>query len=67
MKRRRFLATAATGVAATTVVSPAVAQSGGTVRWRMATSWPKSLDAMYGSAEALCRRALGIFEASLGR
>jgi TRAP-type mannitol/chloroaromatic compound transport system substrate-binding protein len=56
MKRRRFLATAATGIAATTVVSPAVAQSGGTVRWRMATSWPKSLDAMYGSAEALCRR-----------
>ena len=26
------------------------------VKWRMSTSWPKSLDTMYGSAEQLCKR-----------
>lgn len=26
------------------------------VRWRMATAWPRSLETIFGSAEALCRR-----------
>lgn len=26
------------------------------VRWRMATSWPKSLDIVFGSADQICRR-----------
>ncbi|MDJ1182746.1 TRAP transporter substrate-binding protein [Roseofilum casamattae] len=26
------------------------------IRWRMATSWPKSLDIIFGAAEILCRR-----------
>jgi TRAP-type mannitol/chloroaromatic compound transport system substrate-binding protein len=57
MKRRNFLKQAATGLAATAVASPAIAQTAGeTVRWRMATSWPKSLDTIYGSVEGLCKR-----------
>ena len=54
MKRRAFLKQAA-GVAATAVAHPAVAQSGQT-RWRVTTSWPKSLDTIHGSAEQMCRR-----------
>lgn len=31
--------------------APAIAQSAPTLRWRMATSWPGSLDTLYGGAE----------------
>jgi TRAP-type mannitol/chloroaromatic compound transport system substrate-binding protein len=57
MKRRGFLKqAAATGVVAGAVASPAIAQTLPTLRWRLQTSWPKSLDTIYGSAEALCQR-----------
>ena len=56
MKRRAFLKQAAAGVAATSLASPALAQSAAPVRWRMTTSWPKSLDTIYGSADAMCQR-----------
>lgn len=55
MKRRAFLQQAAAGVAAATIASPTVAQTA-QVRWRMTTSWPKSLDTIYGSAELMCQR-----------
>src|SRR5262249_8488010 len=56
MQRRAFLMRAGAGVAATAVARPAIAQSGASVRWRLATSWPKSLDTLYGSVEAMCQR-----------
>jgi TRAP-type mannitol/chloroaromatic compound transport system substrate-binding protein len=56
MRRRRFIAAAATGVAASALAAPAIAQSAPAVRWRLTTSWPKSLDTMFGSNEALARR-----------
>ncbi|MFG1261556.1 MULTISPECIES: TRAP transporter substrate-binding protein [Xanthobacter] len=56
MKRRTFLTNIAAGSAATLVAAPAIAQSQPTVKWRMATSWPKSLDTIYGSAVAMCQR-----------
>ena len=58
MQRRRFLAQAAgaAGAGLATVGMPAIAQSAPAVRWRMSTSWPKSLDTIYGSAEDLCKR-----------
>ena len=56
MKRRTFLTNIAAGSAATLVAAPAIAQSQATVKWRMATSWPKSLDTIYGSAAAMCQR-----------
>ena len=56
MQRRSFLKHATAGVAAGAVAAPAIAQSLPSVQWRMATSWPKSLDTLYGGAELTCRR-----------
>ena len=56
MERRSFLKKAAAGVAATTVAAPAIAQSQPSIQWRLAASWPKSLDTLYGGAELVARR-----------
>ena len=59
MKRRDFIRTAGLGAAAgaTLVAAQARAQtSGPTVNWRMAASWPKSLDTLYGGAELVGKR-----------
>jgi TRAP-type mannitol/chloroaromatic compound transport system substrate-binding protein len=56
MQRRAFLMRARAGVAATAIARPASAQTGAPVRWRLATSWPKSLDTLYGGVEAMCQR-----------
>jgi TRAP-type mannitol/chloroaromatic compound transport system substrate-binding protein len=56
MQRRSFLRNAAAGVAVGAVAAPAIAQSQPTVQWRMAASWPKSLDTLYGAAELVARR-----------
>src|SRR5262245_38091182 len=56
MTRRKFIKSA--GVASATaaaIASPAIAQSSPTIRWRLTASWPKSLDALYGSAEHFAR------------
>ncbi|MBY0362120.1 MAG: TRAP transporter substrate-binding protein DctP [Phreatobacter sp.] len=60
MKRRHFLAGTA-GAAAATIAAPALAQTP-TVRWRMVTSWPKSLDTIHGSAMAMAERISQITE-----
>ena len=57
MKRRQFLAGAGAGLAAaTTLAAPAIAQSQPELKWRLASSFPKSLDTLYGGAEMLARR-----------
>jgi TRAP-type mannitol/chloroaromatic compound transport system substrate-binding protein len=48
MKRRQFLQTASVGVAATAVASPAIAQAMPEIKWRLTSSFPKSLDTLYG-------------------
>ncbi len=48
MKRRTFMAAGATGAVAATVAAPAIAQTLPEVSWRCASSFPKSLDALYG-------------------
>lgn len=66
MKRREFLTTAGAGAAATIVAQPALAQttpaapaiisSTPEINWRCASSFPKSLDTIYGGAEEVAKR-----------
>jgi TRAP-type mannitol/chloroaromatic compound transport system substrate-binding protein len=51
MKRRQFLKTAGVGLAATAVAAPAIAQSAPELKWRLTSSFPKSLDTLYGGTE----------------
>ncbi len=56
MKRRDFIKVAGVGVAgAATLAAPAIAQSMPELKWRMPTSWPKSLDTLYGGAEMFAK------------
>lgn len=65
MKRRKLLHQATVGAISATVIGacsraatgPAT-QAGSLprIRWRMATSWPKSLDTIYGGAETFSQR-----------
>ena len=52
MPRRKFLKSVGigAGAAASTLAAPAIAQNA-EVRWRLASSYPKSLDTLYGAAE----------------
>jgi TRAP-type mannitol/chloroaromatic compound transport system substrate-binding protein len=62
MQRRDFLAGAGAGLAATALAAcnkkEGATQSGElpTVHWRLASSFPKSLDTIYGAAEVLSNR-----------
>src|SRR5256714_5942306 len=60
MQRRSFLKKAAAGIAAGTVAAPAIAQSQPTIQWRLAASWPKSLDTLYGGPELMAKRVAEI-------
>ncbi|MGY4369730.1 TRAP-type mannitol/chloroaromatic compound transport system substrate-binding protein [Bradyrhizobium sp. LB1.3] len=56
MKRRDFLKVSAAGAAATAAVaSPAIAQSSPEIKWRLTSSFPKSLDTIYGGAEQMAK------------
>src|SRR5882724_2857312 len=55
MKRRQFLKAASTGLAATAIASPAVAQSMPDMKWCLTSSFPKSLDAIYGAGEVFAK------------
>ena len=58
--RRRFLTSATVGgaaaAAATTLAAPAIAQDNPTINWRMASSFPKSLDTVYGGGPDIAER-----------
>ncbi|HJV82934.1 TRAP transporter substrate-binding protein [Noviherbaspirillum sp.] len=56
MQRRSFLKKAAVGASATAIAAPALAQSQPTINWRLASSFPKSLDTIFGAAETFSRR-----------
>ena len=56
MKRRCFLQGAAAGAVTVAASAPAIAQSQPTLQWRLAASWPKSLDTLYGGADLVARR-----------
>lgn len=54
-QRRNLLKTAAAGAIGAMAV-PAIAQDAAAVRWRMAASFPRSLDTCYGSTADMCKR-----------
>jgi len=58
MNRRKFLARGAVATAGAAAVTQAVAQSKDLpqIRWRCASSFPKSLDTIYGGAEVIAKR-----------
>ncbi len=56
MQRRSFMkgvGTLGAGLAAAVGAGPAIAQSGPQVRWRLASSFPKSLDTIFGAADTI--------------
>src|SRR6185437_6758534 len=59
MERRKFIKTAGIGAAsaaaATAVAAPAIAQGMPEVKWRLTSSFPKSLDTLYGGSELFCK------------
>jgi TRAP-type mannitol/chloroaromatic compound transport system substrate-binding protein len=55
MKRRQFLKVAGVGAATTAIAAPAIAQSSPEVKWRLTSSFPKSLDTIYGASEVLAK------------
>lgn len=56
MKRRQFLKGAGIAAAATGVAMPAIAQSAPEIKWRLTSSFPKSLDTLYGVSEVFAKR-----------
>lgn len=61
MNRRTFLKATTTGVlASTTFAIPNIVVAQRNVQWDMATSWPQSLDTLYGGAEYFAERVAAL-------
>jgi TRAP-type mannitol/chloroaromatic compound transport system substrate-binding protein len=57
MERRIFLRNAGAGLAAGALAAPAVVSAQAPqIKWRLASSFPKSLDTLFGTTETLVRR-----------
>jgi TRAP-type mannitol/chloroaromatic compound transport system substrate-binding protein len=55
MKRRQFLTAAGAGLTTAAVASPAIAQSAPEIKWRVTSSFPKSLDTIYGASDTFAK------------
>jgi TRAP-type mannitol/chloroaromatic compound transport system substrate-binding protein len=60
MKRRKFLTSAGAGLATGAAMMPTLSRAQAAalpeVKWRLASSFPKSLDTIYGAAETMSKR-----------
>jgi TRAP-type mannitol/chloroaromatic compound transport system substrate-binding protein len=56
MRRRSFVAHTVVGASAGVLAVPAVAQSLPAISWRLASSFPKTLDTIFGAADVFTRR-----------
>jgi TRAP-type mannitol/chloroaromatic compound transport system substrate-binding protein len=55
MKRRQFLKAASVGLVTSAVAKPAIAQTNPAIKWRLTSSYPKSLDTLYGASETIAK------------
>ena len=55
-RQRRAFLQGADASATVVAAAPAIAQSGPSVRWRLQSSFPKSLDTLFGAAQMFCER-----------
>ena len=56
MLRRRFIKGSGLGLAAAGIAAPAIAQGTPELKWRLTSSFPKSIDTLWGGAELFCKR-----------
>ena len=56
MHRRSFLSKSAAGAGAAVIAAPAMAQALPAISWRLASSFPKTLDTIFGAADTFTRR-----------
>ncbi len=56
MQRRSFLTKSAVGAGAGVIAAPAMAQALPTINWRLASSFPKTLDTIFGAADTFTKR-----------
>ncbi|HZA96620.1 MAG TPA: TRAP transporter substrate-binding protein [Burkholderiaceae bacterium] len=56
MQRRSFIKNATAGAAVAAIAAPAIGQGQAQVRWRLASSFPKALDTIYGAAETFSKQ-----------
>ena len=56
MGRRAFIKNAGIVTAASTLAAPAIAQALPSIKWRLASSFPKALDTIYQAAEDMAKR-----------
>jgi len=65
MQRRSFLKKAGAGLAGAAAAAgavPAIAQTSPTITWRLASSFPKALDTIFGAAEIISKRVVEVTE-----
>src|ERR1700729_1225175 len=55
MKRRQFLTALGAGAGVAAIAKPAIAQSSPELKWRLASSFPKSLDTLYTAGETVAK------------
>src|SRR4051794_28684909 len=60
MDRRRLIAGGAVAAGTAALAAPAIAQSTPEVRWRCASSFPRSLDTIYGAGEHAAKRVAAL-------
>jgi TRAP-type mannitol/chloroaromatic compound transport system substrate-binding protein len=55
MNRRKFIARAGAAAGTAALAAPAIVKAQPTIQWRMPSSFPKSLDTLYGAGELVCK------------
>ena len=64
IKRRQFIQTAGLAAAGAGIAMPAIAQAAPEIKWRLTSSFPKSLDTIFGGADVFAK---AVSEATDGR